>query len=136
MVSYLGAMAIFRGFANGMSSQTIWLDDVQCRGTEERLIDCLARSLGNHNCSHFEDAGVRCQTNATSCRHGAVRLQGGNNTQGRVEICINNIWGAVCDDFWGTADAQVVCRQLGFPASGNTHNIIHVTFFITLSMKR
>ena len=39
------------------------LDDVQCIGTESRLLDCAYRLPGTHNCSHFEDAGVRCTLN-------------------------------------------------------------------------
>ena len=55
---------------------------------------------------------------ASTCTQGAVRLQGGTATQGRVEICNNNVWGTVCDDSWGNIDAQVACRQLGFASSG------------------
>ena len=37
---------------------------------------------------------------------------------GRLEICNNNIWGTICDDFFDAAAAQVACRQLGFPTQG------------------
>ena len=54
----VGASSLTFGFTNGEGQ--IWVENVQCVGTESRLIDCPASPLGVHSCDHFEDAGVSC----------------------------------------------------------------------------
>ena len=56
---------------------------------------------------------------ASTCTNGDIRLvNGGVPNEGRVEVCSSNSWGTVCDDFWGTPDATVVCAQLGYLTQG------------------
>ncbi|XP_054463578.1 scavenger receptor cysteine-rich type 1 protein M130-like [Anoplopoma fimbria] len=45
-------------FGNG--SGQIWLDNVNCSGTERSLTECGHNGFGTHNCGPSEDAGVIC----------------------------------------------------------------------------
>ena len=57
---------------------------------------------------------------STQCNHGDVRLVNGSvPNKGRVEVCVNSIWGTVCDIRWGREEAEVVCRQLGYTPDSN-----------------
>ena len=51
--------------------------------------------------------------------HGTVRLIDGLiPEEGTVEVCVNAVWSSVCQSWWDYKDAFVVCRQLGYPATG------------------
>ena len=54
-----GSVALTLGAVPDGTGQ-IWLDDVNCRGTETTLASCPHSPFGRHNCVHAEDAGVRC----------------------------------------------------------------------------
>uniref|UniRef100_A0A3B1KFM4 SRCR domain-containing protein n=1 Tax=Astyanax mexicanus TaxID=7994 RepID=A0A3B1KFM4_ASTMX len=85
-------------------SGPIWMDNVDCSGSESTLKKCQMRGWGKHNCNHSTDAGVICS---------GVRLVGGSHCSGRVEVLHGESWVTVCDADFNQQDAEVVCRELG-----------------------
>ena len=49
-----------------------------------------------------------------SCKEGDVRLVNGTIvSNGRLEVCVNGVWGSVCTSGFTSIDGIVVCRQIG-----------------------
>ncbi|XP_031761237.1 soluble scavenger receptor cysteine-rich domain-containing protein SSC5D isoform X5 [Xenopus tropicalis] len=50
----------------GSGKERIWMDNVECDGSENALNDCNFPGWGLHDCSHNEDAAVVCSDQAAS----------------------------------------------------------------------
>nr|XP_054763722.1 deleted in malignant brain tumors 1 protein-like [Lytechinus pictus] len=100
------AAAAARNAVFGPGFLPIFLDDMQCNGTEASLLECESMGIHSHNCHHNEDAGVVCRP--------PIRLVDGRSpSEGRLEISVNGQWGAVCFQDFSIANGHVACRQLG-----------------------
>ena len=51
----------------GEGEGEIYIENVQCVGSESSLTDCPASEVGVHDCSHSEDVGVSCKGQLNVC---------------------------------------------------------------------
>ena len=65
-----------------------------------------------------------------NCETGDIRLVNGSlESEGRLEVCVNQLWGTVCSRYywyWNNGVTKVACRQLGHQELGNKlHNLLN-----------
>ena len=65
-IFFAGATA-YRYGRFGRGNGSIYLDNLNCYGSESRLIDCYHSGIGIHNCDHSDDASLRCQRKYFNC---------------------------------------------------------------------
>ena len=59
-LGYSGAFSAPQSAHFGAGSGQIWLDNVNCAGSEDSIENCPHNGWGSHDCNHYEDAGVGC----------------------------------------------------------------------------
>ena len=134
-------ISVLNNYYSGQRTGPIFFKHLQCDSSETSLDQCVNTSqqiIHPYFYHYHYVVGVRCEhitqignSNTvlifnilesamniiflTDCVEGSIHLAGGNNnTEGRIEICHNRIWGSICDHGWDTIDVEVLCYQLGF----------------------
>ncbi|XP_049340546.1 deleted in malignant brain tumors 1 protein-like isoform X2 [Astyanax mexicanus] len=97
----------------GEGSGRIWADVFDWQGNETHLLKCPISSWSRTACSHEQYAGVICSGSSLASHEGGVRLSGGMECEGEVEVFFRQDWRRVLLDSWSESEASVVCRQLG-----------------------
>ncbi|KAL6460180.1 hypothetical protein MHYP_G00319390 [Metynnis hypsauchen] len=94
------AVAVLGSDCFGEGSGRIWADVFDCQGNETHLSKCPISSWSRTACSHEQDAGVICSGSSLALNEGQVRLSGGMECEGEVEVYFMQNWRRVLLDSW------------------------------------
>ena len=128
-VNILGA-AIGNDGLYGTLANYSFVDNITCSSGSNSLSSCtLTTADCIPNCPlsnvwiscfsmcYYEYLVIVCiLSDPGECTGNSIRLVDGYvANEGRVELCVNGVWGSVCGDGWDATDAHIACIQLGHP---------------------
>ena len=61
---------------------------------------------------------------SSNCTDGSVRLVNGVDAKpGKLEICVEGVYGGVCNEHWTKSGSEVICKQLGLSSTSKLHDL-------------
>lgn len=58
------------------------------------------------------------------CEDGSIKLSDtAVDSEGRLDLCVDGIWGSIHSDDFNRHDGRVACGQLGYSSDGTSHHI-------------
>ncbi|KAL5469521.1 hypothetical protein EMCRGX_G030784 [Ephydatia muelleri] len=101
------------------STGPVWLAGPHCAGDELHVLRCQWSQSPCDYCDHRHDVFIQCNSTQIwqNPFEGYVRLIGPSQSAGELLVYLKGQWGAVCADNFTKAEADSVCRQLGYTDS-------------------
>ncbi|XP_043825086.1 scavenger receptor cysteine-rich type 1 protein M130-like isoform X2 [Dromiciops gliroides] len=110
-------VSLLDGASFGEGGGQVLPELLQCTGNESHVTLCPTVPIHGRKCSSDRTIGIICS------RYRDFRLMDGNSRcEGRVEIQVQGVWGALCGSHWDLTNANVLCKQLdcGVAVSAST----------------
>ncbi|XP_033115361.1 neurotrypsin-like [Anneissia japonica] len=97
-------------------SHPINIQTVDCTKELSKITYCTIStdSWGSCGQDHTSDVALSCIPSEDDPVDGELRLVGGTDSEGILEIFVDYEWRTICDNYWYQDEGDAACKQLGY----------------------